>query len=474
MHGLRWIGTARLFAQLVTWSLTIVTVRLLSPSDYGLVATSGLFTVLATFLMDGGLSVVLVSRRDLSPRMQGAAMMVVLLASLVLAGAIAAAAPFGAHLFNNEALTNVLRVAALQLPLAALSVVPTTLLSKGLQFKALALAQAGSSVLQGITMLALAWLGAGYWSLIIGTLVGSAARASMLWLGLKHRPSPNFDFATLGRVWRSGIQMVGQRLVYFSAQDFDTFMLGRLGGSAVLGSYSLAKTLSHSPLDQLAGIVNQVSLPAFAAKGGDDQGQYQALLLLISTVATLVFPLFWLGGALSQAALPLLFGDRWAPMIVPFMAFTFMLPFRSLFALLDSAVVGTGRVSTTFSNMVTWAVIMMPLLFLSSHFGANWTAASWCVGFPAVFIISMWRIARAFGVHLRELLRPIAAPLVASLTSALVVQLVIMQTRAHMPLIAQLLIGATIGLVCYGLLIRQFARPHFDRARGLAGRFLRI
>ncbi len=473
MSGLRWIGTARMFTQLVTWSLTIVTVRLLEPRDYGIVATSGLFTILALQLMDGGLGAVLISRRDLTTHMHGAAVSAVLLLSLVLAGMIIAIAPLGAQLFNNSALVNVLRIASLYLPLAALAVVPTALLSREFKFRELALAQAGSSVLQGLATLGLAWTGAAYWSLILGTLFGSAMRAAFLWLSLRQRPAPNCDFAALRSLWRSGTQMVGQRLVFFVAQDFDTFMLGRLGGATVLGSYSLAKTLSHSLLDQLAGIVNQVSTPAFAAKAGDDRAQLHGFLLMISTVSALVFPLFWLGGVLSQAALPLLFSNRWAPMIIPFMAFMFVLPLRSIFSLMDWAVIGTGRVSTTFRNMLTWAGVMMPILFVAAHFGANWVAGSWCIGFPIVFLISMERIARALQVSFWRLLRPMRAPLLCSLASAVVVAAVLAYCGTFFPFAAQLAIGVVLGGVCYGVLMRQYARQDFDNALYLAARLLR-
>lgn len=473
MRGLRWIGTARVFAQIVTWGLTIVTVRLLEPRDYGIVATSGLFTIFATMLMDGGLSVVLVSRRELPARMQGAATTAALLISLALAGLIIVIAPWGAALFNNTALVNVLRVATLYLPLSALAVVPTALLSRALRFRELALAQAGSSVLQGLATLAMAWSGAAYWSLILGTMLGSAVRTALLWTSLKDRPVPNFDLGTLRSAWLGSTQMLGQRVVYFVTQDFDTFMLGRLGGAAVLGSYSLAKTLSHSVLDQLGGIVNQVSMPAFAAKAGDDRAQLNGLLLMVSTVSTLVFPLFWLGCVLSQSALPLVFGHRWAPMIIPFMAFTFILPLRSVFSLLDFAVVGTGRISTTFRNMLTWAIIMMPLVFVAAHFGANWAAGSWCVGFPIVFLASMARIARAFSVRLRYLLLPIRAPLLCSLVSAVMVEIALTQLKSLMPLAAQLALGAALGGLCYGFLMRQYAREDSRRAWGLFMRLLR-
>jgi teichuronic acid exporter len=474
MRGLRWIGTARVLAQVVSWGLTIVTVRLLEPRDYGLVAISGLFTVLASLLMDGGLSVVLVARRDLPPRMQGAAVSGVLAVSLVLTGAIVAIAPLGAELFKNHALVNVLRVSSVQLPLAALAVVPTALLSRAFKFRELALAQAASSMLQGVATLWMAWSGAAYWALVLGTLFGGALRASILWISLKDRPVPNLDIVALRSDWLAGSQMVAQRLVYFAAQDFDSFMLGRLGGAAILGSYSLAKTLAHSALDQLAGIVNQVSMPAFAAKVGDHDAQLKGLLLLIMTIATLVFPLFWLGCVLSQAALPLLFGSRWQPMVIPFMAFMFMLPFRSIYALLDSAVVGTGRVSTTFRNMLGWAAVMMPLLFVAAHFGADWTAASWCVGFPIVFLIAMRRIARAFRVSLWQLLRPARAPLLSSLVSAAVAQVAIMQVKPYVSLMVQLAVGLLIGSVCYGLAMWRYAQQHFASARNLAGRLIRV
>lgn len=474
MRGLRWIGTARLFVQLISWSLTIFTVRLLQPRDYGIVATSGLFTILATLLMDGGLSVVLVSRRDLTARVQGAAVSCVLLASLALAGVVAAIAPIGAALFKNGALVNVLRVASLYIPLSALTVVPSALLSRNLKFRELALSQACPTVLQGIAMLGLAWFGAAYWSLIIGTLFGGAIRAILLWWSLEERPVPNLDFTSLRSLLPSGSQMVTQRLVYFATQDFDTFMLGRLGGAAILGSYSLAKTLSHTALDQLAGVVNQVSMPAFAAKGDDHEAQLSGLLLMVMTVSTLVFPLFWLGCVLSRVALPLLFGDRWVPMILPFMAFTFMLPFRSVYALLEMAVVGTGRVSTTLRNMLTWAGIMVPLLFVTAHFGAAWTAASWCVGFPIVLFVAMRRIARVFRVSAWKLVDPMRAPLLSSLASAVVVQVALMMTKPYVSLVAQLAIGVVLGAACYGLLMRQCARPQFDRARNLAGRLLRF
>jgi len=481
MHGLRWIGTARVFAQLVTWGLTAFTVRLLEPRDYGIVATSGLFTVLAGLLLDGGLSVVLITRRETSARVEGAAVTAVLLFSIVLAAFIVAIAPAGGAFFHSTAVVNVLRVSALQLPLTALTVVPSALLAKQMKFREMALAQSLASVIQGIATLGMAYAGAAYWALIWGTLLGIGIRGAAMWASLQAKPVPNFDIRALRPFLLSGSQMVGQRVVWFVTADFDTFLLGRLGGPIVLGAYSLAKTLSHSMLDQLSGIVTQVSMPAFAAKADNVDSQITGLVLVISAASTLVFPLFWLLGVISQVAFPLVFGARWASLVVPFMAFTCILPLRSVYALLDSAIVGTGRVSTTFRNMLTWSAIMIPLMLIVGYLSvliggnvlANAIALTWVGGFPVVFWFATRRIASAFKTDIKLLLRPLLRPALCAAASGLLVECAHLELSRYVHPVAQLTLEILIGGACYWVLMRQYARAQYDEAFGLTRRLLR-
>jgi teichuronic acid exporter len=481
MHGLRWIGTARVFAQLVTWGLTAFTVRLLEPRDYGIVATSGLFTVLAGLLLDGGLGVVLITRRETSARVEGAAVTAVFLLSVVLASLIVAVAPFGGAFFHSTAVVNVLRISALQLPLTALTVVPAALLSKQMKFRQMALAQSLASVIQGVATLGMAYAGAAYWSLIWGTLLGISIRAGAMWISLSDRPIPNFDIKVLRPYWLSGSQMVGQRVVWFVTADFDTFLLGRLGGPIVLGAYSLAKTLSHSMLDQLSGIVTQVSMPAFAAKADNVDAQIGGLVLVISAASVLVFPLFWLMGVISQVAFPLVFGARWASLVVPFMAFTCILPLRSVYALLDSAILGTGRVSTTFRNMLTWSAIMIPLMLIVGYCSvriggsvlANAIALSWVGGFPFVFWFATRRIATSFKTDVKLLLGPILRPALCAAASCVLVEMAHLELSRYMHPIAQLAFEITLGGVSYWALMRHYARAQYDVVFGLTRRLLR-
>lgn len=473
VRGLRWIGAARFLTQVITFGLTAVTVRFLEPRDYGLVATSGLFTVFAEMLLDGGLVAVLLSRRELPRDLQGAALSAVLLIGMLLSAVVVAVSPLAGIFFKSTDLVHLMWLASLQLPLSASTLLPLVRLLKEMRFRQIAVAQFAGSLVQGLTTVTLAYHGEAYWSLVIGTLVGGCVRSTLLWRGVEQRPVPNLRFALLVPLWIQGSQMLVQRVVWFVIGSLDTFLLGRLAGQTVLGSYTLAKSLSHSPLDQLAGIVNQVSMPAFAAKAGDTVAQSRGLLLIVSVASTVVFPFFWIGGVLSQVAFPLIFGSRWTSLVAPFMAFAAILPARCIYALLDASIIGTGRFGTTLKNALTWAAIIIPLLLVGAWYGALGEALAWTVGFPAVLGFALWRIASAMGMNVRDFIRPMVPPALCALVSAAAVAILIVELHGRAYPALQLAVEIVVSTACYGLLLRTAARPQYTQAVQLVGRLIR-
>jgi O-antigen/teichoic acid export membrane protein len=214
--------------------------------------------------------------------------------------------------------------------------------------------------------------------------------------------------------------------------------------------------------------VNQVTLPSFAAKAGDQIAQLGALRVMLALTAAIVFPLFWLLGAISPTAFPLIFGPRWSALIFPFTAFTLILPLRTVYALVDTAVIGTGNTSTTFKNMIVWASIMVPILLLGAIFGARGEAVAWVIGFPLVFVSAMHRIARRFGVSLSELVQPLLAPAVCAASTAGVVIVFALFLGPMLPPLVLLAIESVLAAGLYWILMVRFGRSHYDQITGLA------
>lgn len=469
IRGFRWVATGRIVTQVITWSMTIITVRFLHPEDYGVIATAGLFTALAMLLLDGGLGIVLVTQQNISTRAQGAVISATLIGASLLGVMIAILAPLGSWFFRSPELTAVLLVSAIYMPLAALAVVPAALLSKSMQFHHIAIAQTLASLLQGITSLGLAIAGVGYWALIVGNFAGTILRVLLLWRALETKVSPNLELGLVRPLVRSSSHVVGSRLIYFFSNDFDTFLVSRIGGIAMVGPYSLAKSLCHSVLDQLSAIVNQVLVPVFASKT-DHADQQNGVRQVVTITSTLMFPLFWMMGVVSREILPLVFGSRWSGLILPFVAFSLMLPLRSVFAFLDTAVLGTGRSATTLRNMVVWASIMMPLLLVGALLDIRYVAVMWVIGFPLVFLFGMRQMAATLSVGMRSLLKPMLAPMASAATACLA--MLGFDFTVELTPILMLACELAIGAVVYGLLMWRFAPAHYNLILSIVLRFL--
>lgn len=469
LRGLRHLGIAQLLTQIVTWALTAITVHILTPRDYGLIATAGMFTIFAQMLVDGGLTEVLVSYRELSIDMQGAAITAVFLIASFLGTAIFSVAPLAANFFHSHPLTEILDVSALYLPLTALGFAPGVLLTKQMQFKHLGRIQLITGIFQGVSTVALAYAGEAYWALIIGNFLGMGLRVFLLWHAVDQRPRPNFRFRELRPVLRNGSHMIGQRFSYFGLDNLDVFLLSRYWGASELGPYSVARTLAHTALDKISRVTRQVSVPTFAAKP-DTSDQLRGLLTVISVAATVSFPLFWIMAVSSQIALPMIFGTRWLNMVVPFSAFAAILPFRTIYTLMGSSLVGTGRVSLTFKNSLTWLGILTPFLAIGVTQGAEGVALGWAAAFPIVFYVTTRRIARAFSIEPAELLNPLLKPIICAALSASAAEFALLSLAHHLSSSLILTCQCTLASLSYLALLRLLSQTQFKQTLSLMRR----
>ena len=471
LRGLRQIGTARLFTQLIQWGLTAVTVHLLQPRDYGLVATAGILTIFAQMLLDGGLGEVLVSHKELSHRLQGAALSAVLLVSSILAALVFAAAPFASSFFHSPPLRSVLEVSSFYLPLNALGVVPTAQLSKQMRFKTLAIAQTVRGITQAVSTVALAYAGAAYWALIIGTFVGTGFSLALRWVSVDHKPIPNLHLRELRPLVRNSSHMIGQRVSYFSIDNLDIFLISRIWGPTALGSYSVARNLAHTLLDKISAVTRQISVSAFAARS-EANDQLRGLMTVVSATATVIFPLFWIMGVVSQVAFPLIFGTRWTGLVVPFLAFTSILPLRTVYSLVNGALIGTGRTGMILKNTLSWAAILIPCMLVGVFEGPDGAAFSWAVAFPIVFYVTTRRIAKVFSVSVTELLNPLLIPAVCAGTSALAAEGILLALSTRVAPILILACQCTFAAASYLLLLRRFSLMQYTQTLALFRRIL--
>jgi len=474
IHGARWIAVSKGLSQAFMWLVTIFLVKLLSPADYGLTAMGGMLTIFASMLLDAGLGAAFVQRGDVSRETYRSANAALLLASIVAAGIVMLLAAPASRFFEAPALEAVLRVSSLQLVIGSLAVVPGAMLQRELRFKEIALSQAISGVGSSALMLGLALSGAGVWSLVFGMIAQRAILVVMYLLYAGGFAGLSTHFGLLRSYLAYSSNLVAQRFTWFWVEQVDQLVIGRVLGTAPLGAYSVARTLSHIPLDRTAEVVNQVSLPVFAAVQGDSQRWRSGLEKLIRLASVVSFPVFWGMAAVAPVALPLLLGSKWDTATIPFILFCAVLPLRMAHSLTCTVLLGVGRADLSFRTVLVWAVVLTPLFVVGARFGLVGVTFAWAAGFPIVYAVSVWMIVRAMHVPARVFLAPMIAPAMAAAACAAVAFAVnwalggVLHAVVVLPL--QVVGGALAYLGALYLFSRATALELFDFVLRLAGR----
>lgn len=409
LSGIRWTAGARFAAQLGTWAVTLVVIRILSPADYGLLAMATLFIALLSMFGEFGLGSALVQQPELDEAMLQRVFGIVLLVHFALAVLLVLGAPLIAAFFSEPRVVPVVRVLSLQFIIAAFVVVPDALLQRAMKFKGRSLIELGAVLTGSAATLFLALSGYGVWALVAGTLVAQLLKAIGLNVLVPYLRSPRFSLQGLRPLLRFGGHTTLSQLLWVAYVQVDVLIGARLLGKEALGFYSVALHLASLPIQRLSGIVNQIAFPAFA-RLQDDLARVGAHVLAATRVLSFVaFPVLWGISSIAPEIADVILGPKWQSAALPLQVLGLIMPLRVVAYFVPNAIQGIGRTDILLVNSLWGLAVAPPLLFLGAyHWGLPGLSLAWLVASPLLFLQAMARTLPAIGLRIAELGRAMA------------------------------------------------------------------
>ncbi|NCT82171.1 MAG: lipopolysaccharide biosynthesis protein [Comamonadaceae bacterium] len=472
LSGFRWTAGARLTSQLITWSITLVVIRILSPADYGLLAMATVFVSLLAMFSELGLGAAVVQHKDLDERLVRRVFGVVLLVHLSLAVLLALSAPLIGMFYQEPRVVPVLRVLACQFVLAAFAVVPDALLQRRMEFRNRSLLDLGAAILTSVTTLGLAVAGAGVWALVAGSLLGQLCRTVGLNLISPYFKRPDFRLSGMRPLLRFGGQMTLSQLLWMAFSQADILICAKILGNEVLGFYTVAMHLASLPNQRISGLVNQVAFPAFSSMQHDPQRVGANLLLGARILSFVAFPILWGLSSVAPEVVAAVLGEKWVPAVGILQAIALIMPLRMIGNFVQVANQGIGRSDVILGNAV-WALVIGPIGFF---IGARWgglqgLALAWLAVSPLVFLQVTLRGLPTLGLRWLALIRAMLPTVVATALMFAVVVLARHAVGDTLPLAVRLGgligVGAAAYLAATWMFNRRGLNEVLDLARGL-------
>ncbi|MCL2656171.1 MAG: lipopolysaccharide biosynthesis protein [Betaproteobacteria bacterium] len=397
-RALRWLAAGRLAAQTLSWAITILVIRLLTPADYGLAAMVSTVSTLITLVAEFGFGVALIQAREISREQSanvfGAAIVFGILSSLVMM----ALAPVAVTFYGEARLAHIVPVTAASFSIAALATLPDAQLRRELRFRALSFIDFISALTGGLTTLALAFQGKGVWALVYGPLAANTARVIVLHIIIPDRIMPRFQLRKAFQIIRFGGQITIARFATYLVTQSDILIAGRFLGKDAVGYYSVALDLAMLPLSKIMNIVNQAALPTLSKMDREtSDDQRPKLLDALRRVGYVIFPGIWGIAAVAPWLVPGFLGPKWASAILPLQIVCAILPIRMVSTLVSTAITSFGRADIELRNGLT-AMFIFPLAFFAGvHFGVVGLAGAWCIALPLNLFITLFRSKKVLG-----------------------------------------------------------------------------
>lgn len=311
VKGIGWSAIDNVTQQSVSFVVSIILARLLSPEDYGLLGIIAIFTAVCTSLIDGGFMTALIRKKDATEDDYNTIFVINLGMSLLLYLVLFFGAPLIARFFGRDELVALTRVSSIGMVIGACAMVQQARLTKRIDFKTQTKITLVASVVSGVVGISMALLGCGVWSLVAQQLSKYALRTVLLWVFNHWIPTMKFSVESAKDLFDFGWKMLVSSLLNSVWHELYQVVVAKFYSPATLGQYSRAKTFSGFFSGNLTSVIQRVTFPTLSNIQDDKERLTRAYRRIIKTTMFITAVCLFFFGAVSEPLIYCLIGPKW-------------------------------------------------------------------------------------------------------------------------------------------------------------------
>jgi PST family polysaccharide transporter len=423
LHNIKWAAfsqLARIGSQIA--SVTLLA-RLLSPSDYGVLAIAAIFTNFAMLFRDFGTGSALIQRETLTEGLKASVFWLNMALGGLICLTLMAASPAVAHFYDAPTLVPVLCLMALSFPVACSSIVHQSLLERASQFKRIAAVESVAVVLALLAAVGAALAGWGVYALVAQTLVAATVQGAMLWAMSDWRPAPRPRWDGLREISGYSGNVSAFQFVNYFARNADSFIIGKVLGSAVLGLYSVAYRLMLFPVQNISHVVARAVFPLLT-QAHQQGGRAQMAEVYLRSLGVITFGTAPVMAALwffREPTVAVVFGAKWAgaEVLLAWLAPTGFI--QSVLSTSGSAFLATGQAGLMLRYGVIGSVLQVASFAAGIHFGVVGLTQAYLIATVLNLLLTMAAVLRLLETGPAPLLRAIGYQVLAALAAGVLV-----------------------------------------------------
>lgn len=306
--GATWMVLFKLIERSIGLISTLILARILSPSDFGVIAMALSFIFFAEQLTAFSFDIALIHNQSATREHFDTAWTGNLLLGLSITLFMLLAAYPIAYFYKHPELVWVVCALALGPLISGAENIGVVAFRKELNFRKEFLFQLSRKAVGFLIVVPMAVIVRNYWALVAGILFSKLAGTVVSYL--MHAYRPRFTLSRVGELMGYSKWLLTNNLIgFFQARTTD-FFIGRLFGAGPLGVYNIAYEFAHLPSTELSAPINRALLPGFA-KMADSEEVSRGYANALSMMAMFAIPCSAGLAVLAPFFVPAVLGAKW-------------------------------------------------------------------------------------------------------------------------------------------------------------------
>ncbi|WP_297226331.1 lipopolysaccharide biosynthesis protein [uncultured Prevotella sp.] len=364
-QGLLWGGLNSGIQQLVGLAFGIVLGRLLSPSDYGMMAMISIFSLVATALQDSGFRTALTNIEHPKHEDYNSVFWFNIIMASSLYVILFLAAPLIGEYYHTPRVVPLCRYAFLSIVISSFGTAQSAYLFKHLRAKQQAEAGALAVILSSLTGVGMAFASMAYWSLATQGLVYVGINTLLQWHFSPWRPSIHgITFAPVRRMFRFSCKILATTIMTHVNNNVLNILLGHYFTPRDTGNYNQAYQWNTKCYSLVQSMVAQVAQPVLVSLNGEEGRQKDVFRKMMRFTAFITFPLLFGFGLVAKEFIVTAIGEKWlasAQLIQILCLSGATMPLSTLFS---NMIISKGRSGTFFWCTFTLGLVQIATMIM--------------------------------------------------------------------------------------------------------------
>lgn len=449
-HGARGTMVAQMLVQVGSILTTMLLARLLTPSEFGLIAVTQSIMGAAALANLGGVGAALVVRKGSISRPSSSYFWLATLIGATVLGFVYVLAPGLTHALGQPESTHYLRVLALGFPLSLMATVPSALLQRSLRYSLLNRISIATAFTYFGVEVVLALLGWGAWAVILGQVVQQAATLVAVLVAARWVPRHGLSLAEIRPDFGVIGGLTASRLFDYVHKNADYWAVSRSLGGATLGTYYIAYVLPNIVRLRLSGVFRVIMLPIVSQQTDQETSRAYwrraATVMLVTGIPTLTGI-----AAVADPLVLLFFGAQWSAAVLPMQIITVATIAELLVQAVGTMALAQGLVGRHTLVLGIRAALTTAFATAAVAIGQSLLAVAAAVSLSAMatLVIQEFLVSRRLGIGLKQIGGPLFSTALLSALMFVCVQALLAVLPKNSPLLLNLSLGVLIGVTVY-------------------------